>query len=102
MARGSSVCMIRLSGSLTAISQPIAALSIVGRRARAGLGQYWDLFNELGIDSTSFPLLTLQDLYSLGVDNVTDRKRMFQLIVDTRNAPPPDSGAGPAEDPRAQ
>ena len=74
----------------------------MGRRARAGLGQYWDLFNELGIDSTSFPLLTLQDLYSLGVDNVTDRKRMFQLIVDTRNAPPPDSGAGPAEDPRAQ
>ena len=53
----------------------------MGRRARAGLGQYWDLFNELGIDSTSFPLLTLQDLYSLGVDNVTDRKRMFQLVL---------------------
>ena len=102
MARGSSVCMIRLSGSLTGYLSADCSPEHCGRRARAGLGQYWDLFNELGIDSTSFPLLTLQDLYSLGVDNVTDRKRMFQLIVDTRNAPPPDSGAGPAEDPRAQ
>eukprot|EP01049_Picozoa_sp_SAG25_P000147 SAG25_NODE_5_length_29351_cov_43.404335_5_plen_101_part_00 len=59
-----------------------------------GLGQYWELFNELGIDSESFPLLTLQDLYSLGVDNVGDRKRMFQLIVDTRNKGPAASSDG--------
>ena len=36
---------------------------VKGLLSGAGLGQYWDLFNELGIDSTSFPLLTLQDLY---------------------------------------
>eukprot|EP01045_Picozoa_sp_COSAG04_P030106 COSAG04_NODE_5132_length_1725_cov_1.972325_1_plen_46_part_10 len=40
---------------------------VQGLLGNAGLGHYWDLFNELGIDATSFPLLTLQDLYSLGV-----------------------------------
>eukprot|EP01048_Picozoa_sp_COSAG05_P016589 COSAG05_NODE_2155_length_3460_cov_10604.678667_2_plen_373_part_01 len=69
---------------------------VQGLLGNAGLGHYWDLFNELGIDATSFPLLTLQDLYSLGVDNVSDRKRMFQLIVDTRNK----ENAAPNEPPR--
>ena len=45
----------------------------------AGVGQYAALFPELGIDSVTFPLLRLQDLYSLGVESVGDRQRMLQL-----------------------
>ena len=52
----------------------------------AGVGQYAALFRELGIDSVTFPLLRLQDLYSLGVESVGDRQRMLQLIKESRAA----------------
>eukprot|EP00736_Rhodelphis_marinus_P013936 Rmarinus@m.2240 len=69
--------------------------SVYSWLSSVGLEQYYPKFQELSINETNFPQLSLQDFYLLGVNAPQDRKKLFQLIQDVKEGHAPKGGSKP-------